>query len=173
MQLQKTRKIKLLLIDVDGVMTDGSIIYDDDGRELKFFHVRDGMGIRLLIDAGIEVGIITGRKSKAIEKRARELGISLIYQKISNKIEIYNKILRVKSLKDENVCYIGDDINDYPLLKRVGFSVLVADGTEEIRDKVDYITKKEGGKGAVREVCEIILKSKNRWEEFLKKYHFE
>ncbi|MDY6863691.1 MAG: HAD-IIIA family hydrolase [Thermodesulfobacteriota bacterium] len=173
MKIQKASEIKLLLLDVDGVMTDGRIIYDDEGRELKFFHVRDGMGIKFLIEAGIEVGIISGRESKTVSKRARELGISLIYQKISNKIEIYNEILKVKSLKDKNVCYIGDDLNDYPLLKRVGFSVIVSNGTEEIRDKVDYIAKKEGGKGAVREICEIILKSQNRWEEFLKKYHFE
>jgi 3-deoxy-D-manno-octulosonate 8-phosphate phosphatase (KDO 8-P phosphatase) len=118
----------------------------------------------------IEVAIITGRESKALLHRAKDLGVALVYQKVLDKIKAYDQILRDKGLTDKEVCYIGDDLVDLPILRRVGFSVAVADGIDEVKKEADYITRKEGGKGAVREVCELILKAQNRWKKVTEKY---
>ena len=161
--IKKAKDIRLVILDVDGVLTDGRIIYDDSGRELKCFDVKDGHGIRLLMRAGIEVGIITGRESKAVEYRAKNLGISILYQKVYDKVEVYDLIRDKKGLTDQQVCYIGDDLLDMPLMRRVGFPVTVADGSKEIKSIADYVTIKSGGNGAVREVCELILKAQDKW----------
>ena len=168
--IEKARDIKLLILDVDGVLTDGKLVFDDKGGELKYFHVRDGHGIRLLLRAGIEVGIISGRQSKAVEYRAHDLGISLLYQKIYDKVKIYKEILTEKGLTDKQVCYIGDDLVDMPVMKKVGFSVAVADGSEHIKRVADYVTVKNGGNEAVREVCELILKAQNKWHMVTENY---
>ena len=168
--IEKAKAIKLLLLDADGVLTDGRIIYDDQGRELKCFNVRDGHGIRLLIRTGIEVGIISGRASKALEYRAKELDISILYQKIFDKIKVYDEIVKEKGLEDSRICYVGDDLVDLPLMRKVGLSVSVADGCEHIKEGVDYITTKKGGNGAVREVCELILNAQGKWEAITDKY---
>lgn len=170
MNREKLIPIKLLMLDVDGVLTDGSIIYSDSGEEIKAFNVRDGHGLRLLMRAGIEVVLLTGRESKAILHRARDLGIADVYQKAIDKISTYQKIVSDKKVEDRQVCFVGDDIVDIPVLRRVGFSAAVSDAVPEVREVVDYITSKEGGKGAVREMCELLLKAQNRWEQVTEKY---
>lgn len=154
---QKIRKIKMLLLDVDGVMTDGGILLGPDSLELKRFHVQDGMGIALAKAAGLLIGIITGRDSEAVRRRADELGIDEVRQGFFHKEEGYQEILKKHGLKDEEIAYMGDDLLDIPILKRVGLSVCVANGAEEAKKVSHYITKKNGGEGAVREVVEMLL----------------
>lgn len=158
----KTKKIKLLLLDVDGVLTDGSIILDNQGNELKAFHVRDGHGIKLAQRAGIIVGIITGRKSEAVDRRARELDIQEVYQGAREKIAVYESLLEKYGLHDHEVAYIGDDVVDIEIFKRAGIAVTVADSDPTVRPYVDLITKTPGGRGAVREFINLILKSRDK-----------
>jgi 3-deoxy-D-manno-octulosonate 8-phosphate phosphatase (KDO 8-P phosphatase) len=165
------KNIKLLILDVDGVLTDGSIILDNEGNEFKSFHVRDGHGIKMLERVGVKVAIITGRHSKVVERRAHELGITEVYQRCHIKSVAYEHLLEKMDLKDEEVAYIGDDIVDIPIFKRVGFSIAVADATEETKAEAMMVTKNRGGRGAVREVCEFILKSKGKWEELMDEYN--
>lgn len=164
------KNIKLLILDVDGVLTDGSIILDNKGNEFKAFHVRDGHGIKMLIRAGIQAAIITGRRSKVVERRAKELGIAEVYQKCYNKIEAYNRIKSKFSLRDNEIAYIGDDIVDLPLLKRVGLSFAVADSPEEVKSHASAVTKNRGGKAAAREVTDLILKAKGLWNKVIDGY---
>jgi 3-deoxy-D-manno-octulosonate 8-phosphate phosphatase (KDO 8-P phosphatase) len=168
---RKAQRIKLLLLDVDGVLTDGGIVVDDEGEEIKRFDVRDGHGIRLLIRSGIDVGLLTGRSSRVVKHRARDLGIRMVYQKVFNKIDAYQKIKQRKRLTDREVAYVGDDIVDLPILRRVGLSVTVRDAWEGLRDEVDYVTRQKGGRGAVREVVEILLHTQGKWEEITKRYY--
>lgn len=167
---KKLKSVKLLMLDVDGVLTDGKIIYNDRGEEIKAFNVRDGHGLKLLMRAGIEIALITGRKSKVVLHRARDLGIKKVYQRVTNKIEIYEKILKGKKLKDINVGFVGDDLVDIPVLKRVGFSAAVGDAIPEVKKVVDYVASKRGGEGAVREICELLLKVQNKWEGITERY---
>jgi len=156
-------KIKILMLDVDGVMTDGRIIINDLGEETKSFNVKDGYGIRVLLDAGIDVAIITGRESRVVEHRAKDLGIRLVYQGVKDKKAVCVKILEEKNLIRDQACYIGDDLPDIPPLRYVGLPVAVADAVKEVREAAVYITQKEGGNGAVREVCELILRARGAW----------
>ncbi|MCX5717865.1 MAG: HAD-IIIA family hydrolase [Nitrospirae bacterium] len=167
---EAAKDIKLLILDVDGVLTDGSIILDNRGNEFKAFHVRDGHGIKMLVRAGIRVAIITGRSSKVVERRAKELGIAEVYQKCYNKIEAYTQIKKKFSLKDNDIAYIGDDIVDLPLLKRVGLSFAVADSPEEVKAHASAVTKNRGGRAAAREVTDIILKAKGLWNKVIDGY---
>ena len=155
--------IRLLVLDVDGVLTDGRIYMDDQGKETKAYHVRDGYGIRLLMGAGIDVAIITGRLSKSAGHRAADLGIKNIFQGVSDKKAVCMKLLEEKGLAMDQVCFIGDDLQDLSLLKVVGLPVTVSDAVREVREVARYITEKNGGCGAVREVCELILKAQNAW----------
>ena len=166
----KLSAIKLLLLDVDGVMTDGRIIYDNQGNELKAFDVKDGHGLKMLQRAGITVGIITGRSSDLVARRAAELGIDILYQKALNKLEPYLEILSEQGLTDRQVAYVGDDIVDLPVLRRVGFGVTVADANPEVLPLVDYVTQRPGGRGAVREVCDLLLKAQGKWHELTARY---
>ncbi|MSN26340.1 MAG: HAD-IIIA family hydrolase [Geobacter sp.] len=166
----KLKNIKLLLLDVDGVMTDGGIIYDGNGLETKTFNVKDGHGIKMLQRHGIEVGIITGRTSKVVEIRAAELGIELVYQGALKKLESYNDIKLRTGLADSQIAYIGDDVIDVPVMKRVAFAAAPADGLSDALKAADYVTRKEGGKGAVREVCDMILKGCGFWGEVVSRY---
>jgi 3-deoxy-D-manno-octulosonate 8-phosphate phosphatase (KDO 8-P phosphatase) len=166
----KLKKIKLLILDVDGVMTDGRIIMDSEGRELKHFDVRDGHGIKLLQRYGIKVAILTGRESNVVRYRAKDLEIKDVYQKAFDKKAIFEKILIKYQLSSQEVAYIGDDIVDIPVLKSVGFSSAVADALDVVKDAVDYVTKNRGGYGAVREICEMILKAQGRWPEIAARY---
>ncbi len=159
---EKIKKIRILLLDVDGVLTDGSIYYNSEGSETKKFNVKDGLGIRLLLEKGIKVGIITGRKSKALTKRYKELGIDeeYVYQGLgSKKIPALKDILKKSNLKISNVAYVGDDLPDIPIMKNVGLSFAVADAINDIKDMADFVCTKKGGEGAVREVCDMILKT--------------
>ena len=170
-QIAETAKnIKLLILDVDGVLTDGSIILDNKGNEFKAFHVRDGHGIKMLIRAGIHVAIITGRRSKVVERRAKELGIAEVYQKCYNKIEAYNRIKIKFALRDNEIACIGDDIVDLPLIKRAGLSFAVADSPEEVKSHASSVTKNRGGRAAAREVTDIILKAKGLWNKVIDGY---
>jgi 3-deoxy-D-manno-octulosonate 8-phosphate phosphatase (KDO 8-P phosphatase) len=161
----RARKIKLLILDVDGVMTDGSIIIDNNGNELKRFNVRDGHGIKMLQRTGIKVAIITGRKSDVVDRRALELGITEVYQKIFRKSVVYEELLEKYKLENENVAFMGDDIVDVELLKRAGLSAVPADADEEAKKHADIKMKNNGGRGAVREFTDMILKSAGLWEK--------
>ena len=154
----KAKNIKLLLLDVDGVMTDGRIILDNQGNELKAFHVRDGHGIKLAQRAGIVVGIITGRKSEVVNIRARELGITEVHQGAHEKIVVYDQILKKYGFRDAEVAYMGDDVVDLAIFKRAGLAVTVADADPAVKPFADLVTRASGGRGAVRELINLILK---------------
>jgi len=168
--LEKAKKVKLLLLDVDGVLTDGRIIYDSEGREIKFFYVHDGLGVYMLKKAGIPTILITAKGSYAIHPRARDMGVEEVFENVSLKSSILDKILNKYKLSSEEICFMGDDLVDLGLMKKVGFKVAVFNACSEIKSIADYITLKEAGKGAVREVAEIILKSKNLWNDLLREY---
>lgn len=167
---ERAKKIRLLLLDVDGILTDGQISFSSTGEEFKSFCVIDGMGIKLLQRAGIEVGIISSRYSKVTELRARELGIKLIYQGKFSKLDIFERIITKQELSPEEVAYMGDDWVDIPVLKRVGLAIGVPNACEPVNEFVHYVTNKPGGKGAVREVCELLLKAQGKWELLLESY---
>lgn len=166
----RLEKLKLILFDVDGVMTDGRIIFDDNGVETKFFHVRDGHGLKLLQRAGFRLGIITGRQSEVSRIRAAELGIDILYQGVRDKLVPYLKILAELGLADEEVGYLGDDLVDLPILRRVGFAATVADAVEEVKPYVHYLAPRGGGRGGVRDVCDFILKESGRWPAVTARY---
>lgn len=153
----RAKKIKLLLLDVDGVMTDGRIILDNQGNEIKAFHVRDGHGIKLAQKAGITIGIITGRSSEVVNVRARELAITDVHQGAHEKVLAYESVLAKYGLRDEQVAFIGDDVVDVPIFRRVGIAVTVADADPAVKPYVDMTTKAEGGRGAVREFINFVL----------------
>ena len=169
MVLSKLKRIKLLLLDVDGVLTDGEIIYHDNGAETKVFNVKDGLGIRLLLEAGIHLGIITGRRSNALSFRCKDLGINLIYDGVKNKIDVLDALLDQTGVSAEEVAFIGDDLPDLKLMKTIGLSIAVGDAHKVILDNADMVTSANGGQGAVREVCETILKAKGLWENILER----
>ena len=158
----KAKKIKMLLLDVDGVLSDGRIILDNQGNELKAFHVRDGHGIKLAQRAGITIGIITGRKAEVVNVRARELGIEEVHQGALEKIGVYEAVLAKYGLLDEEAAFIGDDIVDVGILKRVGLAVAVADCDPAVKPFVNMVTKTAGGRGAVREVINFLLKAQGK-----------
>jgi len=160
--LSKSKKIKLLLLDVDGVLTDGRIFLDNQGNELKAFHVRDGHGIKLAQRAGLIIGIITGRKSEVVSIRARELGIQEVHQGSIEKIAVYESLIKKYGVQDDEVAYVGDDVVDLDIFKRAGFAVAVADADPAVKPYVDLITKAEGGRGAVREFINLILKNRGK-----------
>jgi 3-deoxy-D-manno-octulosonate 8-phosphate phosphatase (KDO 8-P phosphatase) len=165
---EKGKRIKFLLLDVDGVMTDGKVYIDDDGCETKAFNIQDGHGITLLRKAGIRVGIISGRSSRAVDIRAKQLSIEEVHQAVDDKLKVYEQILTRYQLKDEEVAYIGDDLIDRPLLQRVGLSVAVANAHEIVKRSVDWVTKRDGGAGAVREVVDHLLKSQGKWSKLFR-----
>ncbi len=167
---ERAKRIRLLLLDVDGVMTDGRLGFDSAGREFKFFYARDGIGIRLLQGAGLKVGILSGRRAKVVELRARELGIDLLRQKIQDKAGVLEEILKKEKLRREQICYVGDDLVDLPVLTRVGLAVAVADAAPEVKAAAHFITRKPGGWGAVREVCEILLRAQGKWKARIQKF---
>jgi 3-deoxy-D-manno-octulosonate 8-phosphate phosphatase (KDO 8-P phosphatase) len=164
------RPIKLILSDVDGVMTDGGIIFDNQGIETKRFHVRDGMGIRLWQRAGGKFGIITSRNSHIVRLRATELGIDIIRQGFAEKLPAAREVFAEQSIHPSAVAYIGDDLPDVPVMNAVGVAIAVADACDEAKAAAKYITKLPGGSGAVREAIEFILKTQQRWDEVAQKY---
>jgi 3-deoxy-D-manno-octulosonate 8-phosphate phosphatase (KDO 8-P phosphatase) len=164
---KKLKHVKLLLLDVDGVLTDGSIIYNDKGQETKQFNVKDGFGMKLLMSFGIQLGIVTGRRSKALTHRCNDLGIRLIFDGISDKVSVLDEIQQRTGISADNIAFVGDDIPDLALMRRIGVSIAVADAHEMVRAYADWVTSVPGGAGAVREVCEAILKSKGTWDNIL------
>jgi 3-deoxy-D-manno-octulosonate 8-phosphate phosphatase (KDO 8-P phosphatase) len=167
---ERAARIKLLLMDCDGVLTDGRIWLFDDGEEQKGFHTRDGLGIDLLHRAGLRSGIISGRTSSAVETRARTLGMSFVIQGHENKVQAFADVLAQAGVTNAEVAYIGDDLNDIPLLIQSGLGVAVADAAPEAREHAHYVTEALGGYGAVREVIELILKSQHRWDDLIKSF---
>jgi len=170
--LKKLKKIKMLVLDVDGVMTDGGIIMDGGGGESKVFNVRDGHGLVLLQRHGISVAILTGRTSTVVEHRARDLKIKEVYQGALNKKEVFVGLLQKNNLLADDVAYMGDDIVDIPVLKMAGFSAAVSDADETVKKIVDHVTASRGGRGAVREICEMLLKAQDFWPEVAARYDF-
>ncbi|MCB0393511.1 MAG: HAD-IIIA family hydrolase [Bdellovibrionales bacterium] len=151
-------KIKMLITDVDGVLTDGRIWLDTDGEWKRMFSVIDGVGLKRVIESGYQVGVITGAKSKDVQTRVKFLGIQHFYEGVKDKIPCYEEILSQTGLKDENIAYIGDDFFDIPILKRCGFPASVPTGLEDVRVSANYVTESLAGFGAVREVCELLIK---------------
>jgi len=170
----RAKKIKLLLLDVDGVLTDGRIYYVPNPHggifETKTFHSRDGLALRFAIEAGLKTGIISGRASPVVEYRAKELGLHFIQEAALEKLAPYEKILRAAGLRDDQVCYVGDDIVDLPVLRRVGLAGAVSGADEALRRHVHYWTRRAGGRGAVRETVELILAAQGKWKTIAKKF---
>jgi HAD-superfamily hydrolase, subfamily IIIA len=163
--IDKAKKIRLLILDVDGVLSDGLIYMGNNGEELKAFNVRDGYGIRCALTSGIEVAIITGRKAKLVEDRCKTLGITHLWQGQSDKLIAYRELLKTLSLHPEEVAYVGDDLIDWPVMADVGLSVAVADAHPLLPPRADYVTRIEGGRGAVREVCDLLLLAQGKLDE--------
>ncbi|MBP2673522.1 MAG: 3-deoxy-D-manno-octulosonate-8-phosphate phosphatase [Deltaproteobacteria bacterium] len=167
---EKAARVRLFLMDVDGVLTDGGIILDGDGKETKRFHVRDGHGIKMLRRAGVTAGIITGRTSEVVAIRARELGVEIVHQGALDKVTVWRRILAEQGVSAEESCYVGDDIVDLPVLREAGFSAAPCDAEPYILDAVDYVSSRPGGMGAVREIIEFVLKANGSWRSVTAKY---
>lgn len=162
---EKAGKIKLLLLDVDGVMTDGRITINAQGDEIKTFDVKDGQGLKILMACGVDVVIISGRKSPVLEHRAKDLGIHGLYQGIDDKKALCKQLIKEKGLDKDQVCSMGDDLPDLAMFSESGLSIGVADAAKEVREAADIITKHKGGRGAVREACEWLLKCQEKWSD--------
>jgi 3-deoxy-D-manno-octulosonate 8-phosphate phosphatase (KDO 8-P phosphatase) len=167
MTQDRLKQIKMVLIDVDGVLTCGDIIYSDSGEQIKIFNVKDGVGIRLLKEAGLKVGIITGRKGQALHHRCVNLGIDLIFDGVRHKDKVIDDITARTGISKEAMAFVGDDLPDLPVMKRVGLAVAVSDAHEIIRQKAHITTRAPGGKGAVREISETILKAQGLWDALI------
>lgn len=165
--------IELLVLDVDGVLTDGGILYADDGAELKQFHVRDGSGLKIWQYLGKRTAIITGRASKVVTVRAAELGIAPVYQGTPEKMAAFRELLAAGGLRPEQVCFVGDDVPDLPLLLSAGLAVAVADACPEVRAAAHYVTRAAGGRGAVRETIELILRCQGAWQQVVERFRSE
>ncbi|MCI5162096.1 MAG: 3-deoxy-D-manno-octulosonate 8-phosphate phosphatase [Candidatus Electrothrix sp. AX5] len=168
--MMRAKKAKVLLLDVDGVLTDGTLFYSGASEEIKGFNTLDGFGLRLLRDAGIAVGLITARSSEAVSRRAKELKLEHVYTDCRNKKEAYAAVLEQHGWKPEQTAYMGDDWLDLPVLMQVGCSFAPANAAAEIRRQVDYVTERSGGHGAVREACELILEAKGLLSQLLHEY---
>ncbi|MEJ8569647.1 KdsC family phosphatase [Elongatibacter sediminis] len=165
--LQKARRIRLLALDVDGILTDGRLYYDAAGGESKAFSTRDGFGLKAVRRFGIELALITGRTSAMVERRARELAIESVFQGSDDKLEVLNRLLGETGLDSESVCYAGDDWPDLPVLARVGLAVTAADAHPEVRRRVHWVTRAKGGHGAVREICDLLLHAQGHDQNLL------
>jgi 3-deoxy-D-manno-octulosonate 8-phosphate phosphatase (KDO 8-P phosphatase) len=166
----KLKKIKLIVLDVDGVLTDGGIIIGSDGTEYKFFNVKDGSGISLARHVGIKFAIISGRFSRVIGLRAKELKIEAVYQDVMVKAESYEELKKKFGFDDGEICFMGDEIIDIPVFKKCGFSAAPADAVHEVKKAADYVCKKNGGRGCVREVIDMILKTQGTWGRAVDRY---
>ena len=166
----RMKEIQLILLDVDGVLTDGRLGLTAAGEEIKFFSIYDGLAIRVAQNAGWKVGFLSGRSSQEVESRARELGVEIVVQGSRDKIKDLETILSETNLEVSQVAYIGDDLPDLPVLTRVGFSAAPANAAEAVRERVDYVTERRGGEGAVREVVDLLLKATDKWDEALSQF---
>ncbi len=168
--MDRCKRIRMVILDVDGVLTNGQIFFGNEGELMKQFNVQDGMGISLLRQAGIRVAVITGRTSDIVRLRCEELHIEDVYQGSMSKKEALEDLLTRYQLSGEEVCYIGDDLIDIPVMNRVGLPCAVANAVDEVKQIAAYIAHKEGGRGAVREIAELILKTQGKWQTILAKY---
>jgi 3-deoxy-D-manno-octulosonate 8-phosphate phosphatase (KDO 8-P phosphatase) len=168
--LARARAVKALIFDVDGVLTDGSLFYGDDGQEYKSFNSRDGHGIKMLRDSGVEVAILTARTSKVVQHRARNLGIARIVQGAHDKLAAYEILLKEAGFKPEEIAYMGDDLVDLPVLRRCGLACTVPDAPDAVKARSHYVTCAAAGRGAAREVCELIMQAQGSWEAQLAQY---
>lgn len=166
----RAARVRLLLLDCDGVLTDGRITPVEGGEELKSFHTHDGHGLVMLHRAGLRSGIISGRRSRLVELRAADLGISFVRQGALNKVEAFEALMAEAGVEPAHAAYVGDDVVDIPLMRRCALAVAVADATPDTRAAAHYVTRLPGGFGAVREVCELILKAQGRWDELMQRY---
>ncbi len=168
--IEKAKKIRMLLLDVDGVLTDGSILYGSGRQEMKAFFVQDGLGIRMAGRAGILVAFVSARESEMVARRASELQVSEVHQRAEDKISLWERLLEKYQLSPENVAVMGDDLTDLPLLGRAGLSIAVANAVKEVKGRVDLVTAHEGGRGAVREVTDLLLQAQGQYGEELGRY---
>ncbi len=167
---KKAAKIKLVFLDVDGVMTDGRITMDAQGKEIKSFCVKDGLGLRMLMSGGVEVAIVTGRSSQVVEHRANDLGIEEVHQDVTDKNLLCRQIIEDRGFTKQEICCIGDDLADLPMFSEAGLCIAVADAVKEVREAADFITRSKGGFGAVREACEWLLKCQGKWQAALARF---
>ncbi len=168
--LEKARPVRLIIFDVDGVLTDGNLYLGNSGEELKAFNIKDGLGIKLLMQSGVEVGVITGRSSELVAQRMQSLGVKHIYQGQHEKLPAYQELVAKLGLEPEQVAYVGDDLIDLPLMRRVGFAVAVEDAHPLVKQHAHWQTPAAGGKGAVREVCELLMKAQGTLDEACRAY---
>ncbi|MDH3787841.1 MAG: 3-deoxy-manno-octulosonate-8-phosphatase KdsC [Xanthomonadales bacterium] len=155
--LERAARIRMLALDVDGVLTDGRLYFDSQGNEMKAFHTRDGLGIKSLQRHGITLALITGRSSQIVARRAEQLGIEHVYQGRNDKLNAFHELLADTGMNEQNICYAGDDWIDIPVLDRVGLAVTVADADDVVKNRAHWVTRREGGHGAVRVICDLIL----------------
>jgi len=167
---EKAKKIKMMVMDVDGVLTDGVILFVSGRQEMKAFFVHDGLGLEMAHRAGIVTALISGRESEVVTRRAEELQVSEVHQRVEEKVSVWEELLEKYRLLPENAAMVGDDLTDLPLLRRAGLSIAVANAVDEIKARADYVTHRPGGRGAVREAAELILRAQGRYEEELKRY---
>ncbi len=166
----RARAVRMIVFDVDGVLTDGSLYFGDDGQEYKAFNSRDGHGIKMLRSSGVEPAIITGRSSQVVSNRARNLGIVHLFQGADDKLEAFEKLLASVQLTTEQIAYMGDDLVDLPVLRRCGLAIGVPDAPEEVKARCHYITRADAGRGAAREACELIMRAQGTWAAQLALY---
>jgi 3-deoxy-D-manno-octulosonate 8-phosphate phosphatase (KDO 8-P phosphatase) len=167
---ERCQKIEMLIVDVDGVLTDGSIIYSDQGAEIKAFHVRDGAGLKLWMGLGKKAAILTGRQSPLVERRAAELDLTAVVQGADDKRAAFAKLLAGQNLREDQAAYIGDDVPDLPVFYCCGLAVAVADACAEARAQAHYVTQAPGGRGAVREAIELVLRTQGRWQDAIARF---
>jgi len=168
--LEKAKKIELVIFDVDGVMTNGGLFFDNDGREYKMFNSRDGHGMRMLCEGGINAAVITGRRSELVDYRMKDLGVTLVYQGYRDKVPAYEALMQRCGLSSDQVAYVGDDVVDLPIMTRVGFAIAVQDAHPYVKKHAHWITQNAGGSGAVRDVCELMLEAKGLLAQALNSY---
>lgn len=167
---ERAKQVKLIVFDVDGVLTDGGLYFDDAGQELKAFHSRDGLGMKMLKSSGVEIAIITGRTSNVVTHRMNNLGIQHVYQGQSEKLPAFLALIDKLGVDEHEVAYVGDDVVDLPIMRRVGFSVAVQDAHEWVKQHAHWQTPHGGGRGAARDVCEFILEAQGKLESTLSQY---
>lgn len=165
--ITKAQAVRLLILDVDGILTSGTIYFDNTGTEVKGFHVLDGLGIKLLLQSGTEVALLSGKHSHAVTQRAKELGIKHVYLGHDDKRPVYQQLKQKLKLQDEQIAYMGDDLPDLPIMRSVGFAATVPHAPDIIQQSAHFVTQRQGGVGAVREICDFILKAQNKYDSLI------
>ena len=168
--LARAARVRLMIFDVDGVLTDGTLYFSGRGEELKAFNIRDGLGMKMLARTGVHLAIISGRRSPALEQRAENLGIDFLYQGIDDKLAAFGELTARLGLSDAECGFLGDDLIDLPILSRCGFAASVADGAPEVVSRVHYVTRAAGGRGAAREVCELLMRAQGTLDRAMSRY---